>query len=217
MKKLYIYIISFSLYSYPCSAQSNKSVFQTIGRGYNKSEVKGNDTPALDSIVGDIITVPDNMIQSQYDYSLLSIEQLEYFIAKLEKKQSVKQQDVLSYYTGSKKELNEENVMKVINEVGLSNQLYVLAQSVLETGHYTSNVCQNYHNIFGLYNSRKKDYYRFARWEDSVVAYQKFIQYRYKGGDYLAFLKRIGYAEDPGYTGKVAKIVVQLYHQMKRK
>ena len=106
------------------------------------------------------------------------------------------------------------NLIDVIEEVGLSNQLFVLAQAVLETGHFSSPVCKNYHNLFGLYDSKHKDYYRFARWEDSVVGYQKFIQYRYNGGNYLQFLKRIGYAEDPRYTTTVAKIATQLYKRL---
>ena len=29
------------------------------------------------------------------------------------------------------------------------------------------------------------------------------VQYRYKGGNYLLWLKKIGYAEDPGYIRAV--------------
>jgi hypothetical protein len=36
------------------------------------------------------------------------------------------------------------------------------------------------------------------------------IQYRYKGGDYYEFLRRIPYAEDPNYIYKVKKIEGQL-------
>ena len=39
----------------------------------------------------------------------------------------------------------------------------------------------------------------------------KFIQYRYKGGNYLKFLDKIGYAEDPHYIRKVKKIAKQLH------
>lgn len=43
------------------------------------------------------------------------------------------------------------------------------------------------------------------------------IQYRYKGGNYLHFLKRIGYAEDPRYITKVAQLVKNLYHKLSLK
>ena len=104
--------------------------------------------------------------------------------------------------------------MEVMEEVGLSNQLFVLAQAVVETGHFKSHVCQEYHNLFGLRNPRTHSYYRFARWEDSVIGYQKFVQYKYKGGNYLSFLKHIGYAEAPNYVHTVAKVARQLFEQL---
>ena len=53
-------------------------------------------------------------------------------------------------------------------------------------------------------------YYEFDRWEESVKAYKDYVQYKYKGGDYLLFLKRIGYAEDPDYIVKVHQIAKTL-------
>ena len=105
-------------------------------------------------------------------------------------------------------------MMEVVEEVGLSNQLFVLAQAVVETGHFRSRVCKEDNNLFGLRNPRTGSYYRFDSWESSVVAYQKFVQYKYKGGNYLAFLRRIGYAESPHYTHEVAKVAKQLYEQL---
>ena len=167
---------------------------------------------------------PDSLVTSKGDFSSFSIKQLEKLIAKYEnflalrpgKKGSKpnKNEAVHSYYEGKSHELTLENLMSVMDEVGISNQLFVLAQAVLETGNFDSNVCRNYHNLFGLYDSRNKCYYKFARWEDSVIGYQKFIQYRYKGGNYLSFLRRIGYAEDPRYTSKVAQIAKRLYRQL---
>ena len=207
--------------------QSINESFHTIREHYrpivNDTKDKGQED-ALDSVVmKDSMTVDSAQVMNT-DYSDLSIEQLEELIILYEnylhkKRESStlirhNNQQVLSYYTGDSHELTFANLIDVIEEVGLSNQLFVLAQAVLETGHFTSPVCKNYHNLFGLYDSKHKDYYRFARWEDSVVGYQKFIQYRYKGGNYLQFLKRIGYAEDPRYTTTVAKIATQLYKRL---
>jgi uncharacterized FlgJ-related protein len=189
----------------------------------NDTKDKGQEL-AFDSVaIKDSMTVDSAQVMNT-DYSDLSIEQLEELIILYEnylhkKRESStlirhNNQQVLSYYTGDSHELTLANLIDVIEEVGLSNQLFVLAQAVLETGHFTSPVCKNYHNLFGLYDSKHKDYYRFARWEDSVIGYQKFIQYRYKGGNYLQFLKRIGYAEDPRYTTTVAKIATQLYKRL---
>ena len=207
--------------------QSINESFHTIREHYrpivNDTKDKGQED-VLDSVaIKDSMTVDSAQVMNT-DYSDLSIEQLEELIILYEnylhkKRESStlirhNNQQVLSYYTGDSHELTLANLIDVIEEVGLSNQLFVLAQAVLETGHFTSPVCKNYHNLFGLYDSKHKDYYRFARWEDSVIGYQKFIQYRYKGGNYLQFLKRIGYAEDPRYTTTVAKIATQLYKRL---
>ena len=207
--------------------QSINESFHTIMAHYRpiviNTKDKGQEN-ALDSVAMKDSMTADSAHVMNTDYSSLSIEQLEKLIILYEnylhkKRESStliehNNQQVISYYTGESHELTLANLIDVIEEVGLSNQLFVLAQAVLETGHFTSPVCKNYHNLFGLYDSKHKDYYRFARWEDSVIGYQKFIQYRYKGGNYLQFLKRIGYAEDPRYTTTVAKIATQLYKRL---
>ena len=64
-----------------------------------------------------------------------------------------------------------------------------------------------HNNLFGLYNSRRKQYYKFDKWWKSVIAYRDMIQYRYKGGDYYEWLQKISYAEDPSYISKIKGIV----------
>lgn len=211
------------LYPTTISAQSDHAAFHTIkeGRIGMRRTKPIADTLLSDSTIDSISDIPSLKAE---DFSILSIGQLEELIGRYEhylanrSKSSATtkthNQQVHSYYNGTSHELTLSNLVDVIEEVGLSNQLFVLAQAVLETGNFTSNVCKNYHNLFGLYDSRNNDYYRFARWEDSVIGYQKYIQYRYKGGNYLQFLRRIGYAEDPRYTSKVAEIATQLYKRM---
>lgn len=207
--------------------QSTTGSFHTIGE-HNRTFVNNAIDKTREGVSDSICSTDSNMVDSvnlsNTAYSDLSIEQLEKLIKlyesykqdKRERSTIIKQnnQQVLSYYNGESHELSLANLIDVIEEVGLNNQLFVLAQAVLETGHFTSPVCKNYHNLFGLYDSKHKDYYRFTRWEDSVVGYQKFIQYRYKGGNYLQFLKRIRYAEDPRYTSTVAKLATQLYKRL---
>ena len=208
------------------AAQNNSPAFYTVGKPFQTSVSKmlGGDSlhEERETMAG--IGTTDSLVTSKGDFSSFSIEQLEKLIAKYENllalrpgkngSKSSKNVPVHSYYEGKSHELTLENLMSVMDEVGISNQLFVLAQAVLETGNFGSNVCRSYHNLFGLYDSRNKCYYKFARWEDSVIGYQKFIQYRYKGGNYLAFLRRIGYAEDPRYTSKVAQIAKRLYKQL---
>ena len=86
----------------------------------------------------------------------------------------------------------------------------VYAQAVLETGWFTSSLCLNSHNLFGLYNSRTKSYYKFDHWSESVIAYLNYVQYKYKpSNDYYQFLKELPYATDPNYINKVKEIVKQ--------
>lgn len=81
----------------------------------------------------------------------------------------------------------------------------VLAQARLETGNFTSRRCKEDKNLFGM--KRGKRYAKYKRWQDSVADYKERISSRYVKGDYYAFLRKIGYAEDAAYSRKVAEIV----------
>ena len=80
----------------------------------------------------------------------------------------------------------------------------VLAQARLETGNFTSKLCKTKHNIFGIKHGGR--YASYRRWQDCITDYKKCISSRYHGGDYYAFLKRIGYASDRQYLAKVRQI-----------
>ena len=77
----------------------------------------------------------------------------------------------------------------------------VMAQARLETGNFTSRRCRVDHNIFGIKHSGR--YAKYRRWQDCVADYKRRISSRYTGGDYYAFLRRIGYAKDPRYIQKL--------------
>ena len=102
------------------------------------------------------------------------------------------------------------NLYKEIIRNGILYPKIVLAQAILETGWFRSSVCRNKHNLFGLTNPRTGKYYEFNHWTESVKAYYTKVQYRYKGGNYLLWLKKIGYAEDPGYIRAVIRVLRQL-------
>lgn len=107
-------------------------------------------------------------------------------------------------------ELTIPNLLAEIKKNGIQYPKVVLAQAILETGWFKSSVCRNKHNLFGLTNPRTKDYYEFNHWTESVKAYYTKVQYRYKGGNYLLWLKKIGYAEDPGYIRAIIRVLKQL-------
>lgn len=105
-------------------------------------------------------------------------------------------------------EPNDSLVLQACEYYGLKHSEIVLAQAILETGHYKSGGCKNDKNLFGLYNSRKNEFFKFEHWYESVEAYRDLIQYRYDGeSDYFTWLKQIGYAEDPNYNQKLQQII----------
>lgn len=112
----------------------------------------------------------------------------------------------LRFGTRPPKELNINNLYQALDRYGVAFPKIVVAQALLETGYFTSNVCLSYNNLFGLRRPSDGSYYRFANWEESVKAYKDYVQYKYKGGDYFRFLGHIGYAKDPKYLYKVKSI-----------
>lgn len=107
-------------------------------------------------------------------------------------------------------ELTIPNLLAEIKKNNIKYPKIVLAQAILETGWFKSSVCRNKHNLFGLTNPRTKTYYEFDHWTDSVKAYYEKVQKRYKGGNYLLWLDKIGYAEDKTYVRAVIRVLRQL-------
>lgn len=101
----------------------------------------------------------------------------------------------------------EEGLVEALDYYEIQYPQIVYAQALLETGHFTSSVCKKYNNLFGLYNSKIRDYYSFEHWSDSVKAYRDCVQYKYKGNtDYYTFLVNLPYAMDPNYINKIKQL-----------
>ena len=107
-------------------------------------------------------------------------------------------------------ELTIPNLYAEIIRNGIRHPKIVLAQAILETGWFTSPVCRNKHNLFGLTNPRTGKYFEFGHWTESVRAYYTKVQYRYNGGNYLLWLRKIGYAENPGYICAIIRVLRKL-------
>lgn len=106
----------------------------------------------------------------------------------------------------------EEGLSEALDYYGVHHPDIVYAQSILETGNFTSNLCKNHNNLFGLYDSKNKRYYQFNHWSESVQAYKNKVQYKYdsnKHPTYYAFLSDIGYAEGKDYNKRVKALVAQ--------
>lgn len=101
----------------------------------------------------------------------------------------------------------KEGLKEALYYYSIEHPDIVYKQAILETGNFKSDLCVNNNNLFGLYDSKNKKYYSFNHWSESVIAYKKYIQYRYKGNeDYYKFLQRIGYAKDKQYISKLKSI-----------
>ena len=115
--------------------------------------------------------------------------------------------------TSPKSELPELTIPNLYAEImrnGIRHPKIVLAQAILETGWFTSPVCRNKHNLFGLTNPKTGKYFEFDHWTESVRAYYTKVQYKFKGGDYLLWLRKIGYAEAPNYIHSIISILRML-------
>ena len=103
------------------------------------------------------------------------------------------------------------NLIAEIRKNNIKHPKIVLAQAILETGWFKSSVCGNKHNLFGLTNPRTGQYYEFNHLSESVAAYyNNKVQYHYKGGNYLIWLRDIGYAEDRGYIREIIRVLRDL-------
>lgn len=111
---------------------------------------------------------------------------------------------------GSLPELTIANLYREIVRNGILYPEIVLAQAILETGWFRSSLCRDRNNLFGLTNPRTGKYFVFGHWTESVRAYYTKVQYKYKGGNYLLWLRKIGYAEDPNYVRSVIKVLRML-------
>lgn len=120
-----------------------------------------------------------------------------------------KQQDAEVYDTSflNATELNDSILYLALVHYEVKHPKAVLAQAKLESGNYTSSHCRNRNNFLGLYNSRRKEYFKFNHWSECILAYKDMVEYKLKEGeDYYQFLDRIGYAENPNYIKQVKQI-----------
>lgn len=98
---------------------------------------------------------------------------------------------------------NTELLFQACDYYNIQHSDIVVAQAILESGNYQSELCKYHNNLFGLYNSKREEFFKFEHWTESVKAYRDKIQYRYKEGDYYNWLQDIGYAEDSLYISKL--------------
>lgn len=157
----------------------------------------------------------------EYSYDIPERDYWEYEFAKARKRRPRIRRNAEGFRTSrdmsldynNKSDLPKLTIPNLIAEIKKNGILYpdvVLAQAILETGWFKSPVCRDLNNLFGLTNPKTKTYYEFNHWTESVKAYYTKVQYRYKGGNYLLWLDKIGYAEAPDYIRAVIRVMKML-------
>lgn len=98
-----------------------------------------------------------------------------------------------------------EKVFSALCESGIRHPEIVMRQIIIETGWLKSPFLMERNNLFGF---RKKEYLRFADWNESIAYYHKWQSKNYldKNENYYDFLKRIKYAQAQNYTTVLRRI-----------
>jgi len=111
--------------------------------------------------------------------------------------------------------LSWENIDYWIDTLGIDHPEIVKQQIALETGMLTSAICNENRNLFGMKEPRirettalgtKRGHAYYKNYIDSIKDYKLWQDNMYGGGDYYAFLNRIGYAEARHYIAALKTI-----------
>lgn len=110
---------------------------------------------------------------------------------------------------------NNNNITELLSKYNIKFKEVVLVQTIHETGYYTSKVFKENHNPFGMKHNRrgyslgtKNGHAYYKNIEDAVKDYSEW-QLRYcpknitTQEEYLTWLDKWGYAEDPAYIQKL--------------
>ena len=116
-----------------------------------------------------------------------------------------------SYITTFENKTPEEGIDEALIYYNIKHPTIVKAQAILETAHFTSDLCIKNNNLFGLYDSKNKRYYSYNHWWESIEAYKKLVQRKYDNSKYYyKFLEDIKYAKDKEYINKLKEIAEEL-------
>ena len=116
-----------------------------------------------------------------------------------------------SHITTFENKTPEEGIDEALLYYDIKHPTIVKAQAILETAHFSSDLCVKNNNLFGLYDSKNKRYYSYNHWWESIEAYKKLIQRKYDNSKYYyMFLEDIKYAKDKEYINKLKEIAEEL-------
>jgi uncharacterized FlgJ-related protein len=111
------------------------------------------------------------------------------------------------------------NMIAIMNEIGILYPDIVMAQAKIETGHFTSKVFRENHNLFGMKLARQRsttaigeqyNHAEYTSWRQSVVDYKlwqdKVLTKVKSRRAYLRYLHK-NYAENKQYVNLIKKMI----------
>jgi hypothetical protein len=116
---------------------------------------------------------------------------------------------------------SEEKLIKMLQQLNVRFPHIVMAQAIIESGHFQSNIFRSNRNLFGMKQARSRcttakgtelNHAYYDNWRESVYDYA-FFQSRYLNDlkteeQYLEYLDR-NYAEAPDYDKMILKMVAE--------
>jgi len=142
-------------------------------------------------------------------------------VAREEVIQNLSTEEKLIVINSVKQGFTEESFVKLLKDLNVKFPHIVMAQSIVETGHWSSNIFKENHNLFGMkearvrVNTAKGTQYNHAfyhDWRESVYDYA-FYQCRYLGGirteeEYFQYLSQ-SYAEAGDYVKILKQVIIK--------
>ena len=118
-----------------------------------------------------------------------------------------------------RKAFESDQFITLLNEMNVKYPHIVMAQSIIETGHWTSKVFRKNNNLFGMKQAYRRvntakgtqhNHAFYESWEESVYDYA-FYQCRYLSTinneqEYFQYLSK-SYAEDPNYVTSLKNVI----------
>lgn len=133
--------------------------------------------------------------------------------------QSITPEERMIVINQNKQPFSEDSLIFILNELNVKFPHIALAQSIVETGHWTSRIFKENHNLFGM----KEAYVRvhtakgtqhnhayYENWIESIYDYA-FYQCRYLSSisteeSYFKYLSE-SYAESPTYVQSLKRVI----------
>lgn len=117
-----------------------------------------------------------------------------------------------------KDEFSKENLIEYILELNIEFPHIVIAQSMVETGYYTSNIFRENNNLFGMKEAKQRpttnkgtenNHAYYHHWKESVLDYAmyqaKYLSNLKTDDEYLQYIAQ-NYAESPNYYNDVLSL-----------